>query len=428
MRLARFTVPMPEGLAAIMRGFAAYASAELVNRLVRLAAILVIARHTDPALLGTAALALSLFELTRVLTQAGIGQRIVAAQDDELDAICKRALPLFWLSCGAVAVVQLGVAAVLHLVFAQDQAAIMLAVLSGVYLIMPPGLVHIFLLMRDQRLGTCARIGATQAILDHVLTAALILIWPSAWALVLPKLLTAPVWAVLARRARPWTAGAGPMAPVSAFRTYCGGVLASEMMSALRLNADKLIISAVLGVNALGVYYFAFSAGLGIAQSLVGAFATVLFASLCRAEAGAERQRQARIAMLAGLAALVPLALAQAVFAPFYVPIVFGAHWASAAPYLGVLCLAAVPLFLISAFGATFRADQRAGHDARLASFATLAALGGLALGATHSLMAACAGYALGLTLAVIPQAVRSVRNRPVTNSDSSLSAKVLAS
>lgn len=425
-----FTLPlsMPDGLAPIMRGFGAYASAELVNRVVRLAAILVIARYTNPALLGTAALALSLFELTRVLTQAGIGQRIVAAHDDELDAICARAYPLFWLSCGAVALVQLGVAIVVQMAFAQTEAAIMLAVLSAVYLIMPPGLVHIFLLMRDQRLGTCARIGATQAILDHVLTAALIVAWPSAWALVLPKLLTAPVWAILARRARPWSRNGAVMAPVSEFRAFCGGVLASEMMAALRLNADKLIISALLGVNALGSYYFAFSAGLGIAQSLVGAFATVLFAALCRAQAGAERDRQARIAILAGLAVVIPLAAAQAVLAPFYVPIVFGAHWAPAAPYLGVLCLAAVPLFLVSALGSLFRANQQAGRDARLASIATVGALGGLAIGATHSLVAACAGYALGLALAVLPHAVSAIRAHRTAASVSPVAAKVIAS
>ena len=407
MRIAKLSHVLPANLAALMRGFASYASAELVNRIVRLAAILVIARQADPALLGTAALALSLFELTRVLTQAGIGQRIVAATDAELASICARARQLFWLCCVAVAIIQLLVAVALAYFFAQNEAALMLAVLSLVYLIMPPGLVQIFLLMRDERLGVCASIGAAQAILDHVLTAALIVVWPSAWAIVLPKLLTAPVWTILARHARPWSRENAVFAPISEFRTYCGGVLASELMAALRVHADKLVLSAMLGVSAMGSYYFAFSAGLGIAQSLITSFATVLFASLCRADAGEARQRQFRQAMLIGLAVLAPIISAQALLAPYYVPLIFGAHWAASSTYLSLLALAAIPLFIVQGLGAFFRANGAAGQDAKLGSIATLLALAGLTFGATHSLAAACVGYSLGLALAVAPATYR---------------------
>lgn len=410
MRIAKLSHVLPANLASLVRGFASYASAELVNRIVRLVAILVIARQADPALLGTAALALSLFELTRVLTQAGIGQRIVAATDAELASICARARQLFWLCCVAVAIIQLLVAVVLANFFAQNEAALMLAVLSVVYLIMPPGLVQIFLLMRDERLGACASIGATQAILDHTLTAALIVVWPSPWAIVLPKLLTAPVWTILARFARPWVRENAALAPIGEFRAYCGGVLASELMAALRIHADKLVLSAMLGVSAMGSYYFAFGAGLGIAQSLITSFATVLFASLCRIEAGEARQRQVRQALLIGLALLVPVVAAQALLAPYYVPVIFGAHWAASATYLSVLALAAIPLFLVQGLGALFRANGAAGQDAKLGSLATFFALAGLTFGATHSLVAACAGYSLGLALAVAPATYRMAR------------------
>ena len=72
MRLAPLTSRIPPALRPMIGGFAAYASAEAVTRVVRIVTILVIARRTDPALLGTAAAALSLFELIRVLANAGI--------------------------------------------------------------------------------------------------------------------------------------------------------------------------------------------------------------------------------------------------------------------------------------------------------------------------------------------------------------------
>ncbi len=399
---------LPEGLQPVLRGFAGYASAELANRVVRLGAILVIARHTDAAMLGTAALALSLFELVRVLANVGIGQRIIVATADELEAICKTASRLFQALCAAVAMVQLGVAAILAWGFGLPEAGAMLAVLAAVYAFMPAGLVHIHLAMREGKLGATARIAATQAILDHVLTMALVVIWPSAWAIVLPKLLTAPVWTVLARRARPWAKSAAVAgAPVSEFRAFFGGVLGSEAMIALRGQADKLLIGALMGVKTLGIYYFAFGAGLGIAQSLVTAFGIVLFPNLASIADAQQRSARLRQATLAGLACLIPFAGLQALAAHLYVPLVFGEHWADAAPYVALLALSAIPLFLAAAVGAGLRADRRPGAEAAISCAATVAALGGLALGSQFSLAAACAGYALGLAFVLLPAGAR---------------------
>ena len=410
------SLTVPPGLQPILRGVAGYASAELANRVVRLLAILVIARHTDAAMLGTAALALSLFELVRVLANVGIGQRIIVAHDAELEAICRTALRLFILLCAGVALFQLGVAGILAVIFGHREAGAMLAVLAGVYAFMPAGLVQIHLAMRERRLATTARIAATQAIADHLLTMALVVIWPSAWAIVLPKLLTAPLWTVLARRACPWKPrrDVAP-APAAQFRTFFVGVFGSEAMIALRGQADKLVIGAVLGVKALGIYYFAFGAGLGIAQSLVTAFGIVLFPNLAAEGDAGERSARMRAATLAGLACIVPFALFQAVAAPFYVPLVFGEQWGEAAHYVALLSLAAIPLFLAAAIGAHLRAGGKPGREAALSAAATGAALGGLSIGAQLSLFAACAGYAAGLALILFPAAARSLLPRRQT-------------
>ncbi|MXO66341.1 oligosaccharide flippase family protein [Altericroceibacterium endophyticum] len=401
---------LPRSVRPVLAGLSAYASAEMITRVVRIGAILVIARRTDPALLGTAAAALSLFELIRVLANAGIGQRIIAASDAELPAICNTAARLFWAICLSVSIIQLTIAGGLYLFTVQDEAALMLAVLSAVYLIMPPGLVQIFLLMRAGRLGATARIGATQTMADHIFTVGLVLIWPTAWAIVLPKLLTAPIWTVLARRAQPWSPDrSAGYAPVRHFHGFGFAILGSELLGALRLQADKLIIAALLGVEALGLYYFAFNAGLGITQSFTSAFGTVVFPHLCRAGDEQERQARLREASSLGLLFLVPLIAAQGLLAPFYVPFLFGNEWTPAAPYLSLLCLAALPLFCGSALSAAYRADQRPGRETRLAAIATAAGLAGLTVGATYSLTLACAGYSAGLAITLIPAALKRV-------------------
>lgn len=390
---------------ALLRGLGAYASAEVLVRIVRLGTVVAIARKLSPELVGAAALALSLFELVRVLAGAGIGQRIIAATDDMLAATCNTAHRLFWIWCCCIAALQLAVAGVLA--FSHPGSALMLALLSGVYPMMPGGLVQVFLMMREGRLGETARIGATQTLADHVLTMALVLAWPdpetAAFAIVLPKLLTAPIWLLAVRRARPWApnAAAGNV-PVAGFVRFGAGVLATEMAVAARSQLDKLIIGALLGVKALGLYYFAFNAGLGITNSFVSAFATVLFPWLCRAT-GADRAERYRRGLLTGLCLFLPVTIAQVALAPFYVPLVFGEKWAAASPLVAVLGLGALPMIAAAATTAWLRASERSALDGMASTVASLVSLGALAIGATQSLEAAAAAYVGGLAIVLIP-------------------------
>ena len=406
MNTAIRAIILPERWPAFARGMIAYGSAEGVTRIVRLAAILVIARQISPEMLGTAALALSLFELVRVLTNVGVGQRIIQASETELGAICNTASRLFWMICLGVAAVQLGTAALVMLAFGLDDVAVMLAALSAVYLFMPAGLVNIFLAMRDQRMGATAKVAAIQNIADCALTVVLAIMWPSPWAIVLPKLLTAPVWLLLARRTYSWSPDplAG-RAPLCAFASFGPAILGSELLIAARLHCDKLIVGALLGTEALGLYYFAFNAGLGITQSLVTACNLVLFPHLAKTQ-GEELETEFKRAFLMGLVALVPLVAAQALLAPVYVPIIFGENWIPATPFLALLACAAIPLFVAALLGARFRAVSKPYAETALTVLATAAALLGLTLGAQLNLMFACIGFAGGLALILLPAAV----------------------
>ena len=391
----------------LVRGLVAFGSAEAATRVIRLGALLIVARRVTPEIFGTAALALSLFELVRVLANAGIGQRLIVARDDELASLCRAAYRLFWLVCLAVAAIQLAVAAMVATVFALPQAGMMLALLALVYCVMPPGLVQIFLTMRAMRMEAVARIAATQNIADSLLTVALVLIWPTAWAIVLPKLLAAPVWTVLARRSTRWVGDSRiAPAPYREFALMGPSVLATELLAALRLNADKLIVGALFGTEILGLYYFAFNAGLGLTQSFVAACNMVVFPHLAKASA-ADGVAEFRKAFATGLAMLAPVVTAQALLSPFYVPLVFGDTWVPAVPYIALLSLAALPLYAGSLVGAALRVEGRPQHEAVLTGLGSAAALAGLAAAAPLGLTAACLGYGLGLAVIFLPAAIR---------------------
>jgi len=394
----------------LLGGLGAYGGAELATRIVRLAATIVIARQLAPDIVGQAALALTLFEIVRVLARTGVGQRIIACKPAELAATCNTAHGLFWAWSLVLVVVQTSAAAILWLVFDQAAAGAMLAVLSIVYLWMPGGLVQCHLAMREGRNGAMARTSAAQAIADHVLTAALLLAWPSPWSVVLPKLLTAPIWLVMTRRNRPWSPD--PMAGRVPFRSiagFSGALLLAETLIAVRSQCDNLIVAAMMGTNALGTYYFAYNAGIGIVSSLVSAFATVAFPVLCSASEGSARKSAMLRIVAMGCAVFVPVTLTQAIAAPLYVPVLFGSHWTQAAPLVALLCLTGLPLLATTFTTLWKRAQGEAGTDVVNQTVMCVAALGGLALGArAHSLEAAVTGFLLGQIAAATVIIVRS--------------------
>lgn len=390
---------------ALLTGLAAYGSAEIAVRLVRLVTVVVIARQLAPDIVGIAALTLTAFELMRVLANVGVGQKIIAADADRLGATCNTAHHIFWIWCSAIAGLQLIAALIMATVFAQPLAGAMLAVLSGVYLLMPGGLVQCYLLMREGRAGTTARTTATQTIADHLLTAALLLAWQSPWSVVLPKLLTAPIWLLMTRRARPWRPDpAAGRVPVRELLGFGLSVLATELLTATRGQADKIIISATLGITALGTWYFAFNAGIGIISSLITAFGTVMFPGLCAVPTGRARSQRLRTAILLGSLIFLPAVAVQSLLAPWYVPIIFGQHWAHAAPLISLLCLAGVPMLMATITTAWLRAEGKANIDAMAGVVITTTALGALAIGVqSGQLVNGALFWVFGLAASILP-------------------------
>ena len=78
-----------------LKGLAAYGTSEVVAKVSRLFVVIVVARVLSPQAVGLAAAAFAICETLKALTENGVGQRIIAAKDDELAAITARAHWIF---------------------------------------------------------------------------------------------------------------------------------------------------------------------------------------------------------------------------------------------------------------------------------------------------------------------------------------------
>lgn len=355
----------------------AYVASEAAAKVSRLGVVAVIARTMDPAAIGLAAAAMAASDLLKSLTENGVVHRIIRAKPEELEAVCRTAYLIFWAWCGGLFVLQLALAGVLCIFFGEPLIGAMIALLAIEYLFMPGGLTQCALAMREGRLKSTAAISGAQIVGANLLTVVLALIWPSPLAIVLPKVISAPVWLIGMRRLRPWTLSAGPRAALSEFTRFGAAIIGVEIMKAIRLQADKLVIGGLLGAEALGAWFFAVNAGFGLATSLATAFSIVLFPHLCAAK---DRDQAMSKALKTGLAIMVPLVLLQAAAAPIYVPIIFGEKWANITGLVSILCLTAIPGLVWSATAQWLRANDRAGVEFLLSAGLAVAGIGSIAL------------------------------------------------
>ncbi|MGJ8605181.1 MAG: oligosaccharide flippase family protein [Marivita sp.] len=384
----------------IAQNLFAYGASEVAAKLSRLLVVVVVARSLDLAQIGVAAAALAAADILKSLTENGVGQKIIAAREEDLPQTCAAAHRIFWVWCVGLFLAQAGVGFALFAAGASLELLLLILILAGEYLFMPAGLVQTALAMRAGKLRQTATITGAQSVGANLMSAGLALFWPSALALVLPRLLTAPFWLIAMRRLHPWTIDLSKgRAPLRPFVKFGWAVLGVELIKAMRMQADKIIVGTLLGAEALGLYFMAFNAGLSLANSFSVAFSTVLFPHLCAQD---DKSFALRQSLVLAMSLITPAVVLQAILAPYYVPILLGDGWDGLDQIVSILCLVAIPTTLWSATAGWLRATDRAHREFWVTAVMTIALMANTALLSPYGLTAIATGYAVIATVVMV--------------------------
>ena len=323
--------------------------AELVNRIFRLATTVTLDRTFSPYDYGMVSVIYTIIEFASVFAlRAGIGAKIVQAEEQELKVVCDTAYWINWILYGSLFIIQLVAAYPIARFYGNNKLIWPICVLASVYLMHPFFLIQSILIERENRLKVTALCTATQAILSNIIIVILAVLGMGVWAVVWSMVLTYPVWIVINYINHPWR-------PPTSFTlerwqeitSYGSKLLGVDLLGRLRMNLDYLLVGGFIGIEALGLYFFAFNAGLGISQSILNSITVALFPHLCAARGNAKQLKKQFLGSLKTIALiLLPLVFLQSSLAPFYVPIIFGQKWVTAIPILILICLSAVPIAL----------------------------------------------------------------------------------
>ena len=340
--------------------------AELVNRIFRLATTVTLAKAFSPYDYGIVSIIYTIFDFTSVLTlRTGIGAKIIQAEQEDLEVICNTSYWLNWILCGSLFILQCLAAYPIAQLYRNNQLILPLCTVALAYLIIPVYTIQATLIQRENRLKITAVCNALQGIVSNIIIVILALLGMKVWSVVWSMVLSYVVWTVVSYINHPWR-------PPKSFKlerwqevtSFGGKLLGIDLLNKLRMYLDYLIIGPFLGIEALGVYFFAFNAGLGISQSLTNAFTSALYPHLCASRGDNKQLKKKFFGSLKTIFLIVvPLVVLQSSLAPFYVPIVFGQKWVAGVPVLILICLSAMPISLSRATSQLLQAVDKSHID-----------------------------------------------------------------
>jgi teichuronic acid exporter len=380
---------LPEGLrkkfsSQFIRNLGWLSVSELVIRVFRLVTTVVLAQSLTEYDYGLAAIVLTTNEFVQVATRFGIGSKLIQVEEERLESVANSAYWLNWLIYLGLFVLQCVAAFSVGQFYNDSRLILPICLTASIYLIVPTAYIQSILIQRENRLKILAITNALQVSVDNVLTALFAFLGFGLWAIILPKILVAPIWVGINYCSHAWR-------PTRSLSTEHWGelvrfgqnVLGIELLKTLRNNLDYLLIGRLIGLKELGIYYFAFNAGLGISLSVINAINAALYPHLCAARSDVKQFQQRYLGSLKTTALIIiPLVLLQSSLAPVYVPLLLGQKWIEAIPVLMLICLSAIPRPFADAAANVWLAFDRPGIDLKFSVLFTAIFGVGLIVGA----------------------------------------------
>ncbi|MCM1984678.1 lipopolysaccharide biosynthesis protein [Lyngbya confervoides] len=320
--------------------------AELFNRIFRLGTTVTLARVFTETDYGLTAIIYTTFEIASVFTlRQGISGKIIQTDPEQLEEVCKTAYWLNWIACIGIFLLQ-GLAAFPIAAALGDSHLIgPLWGVATIYLMFPTFMVQSALILRENRMQVKALCNALQSLISNGVTIVMALLGFGIWSIVAGMVLSTPVWMIVHLKSHPWR----PPQTLTFTNwrgvvSFGGNLLLVELLHKIRSSLDYLIVGPVLGLEQLGLYFFAFNAGSGITTNVVYTLIGPLFPKFCEARSDLQRLRQRYWDSLKLISLVIgAMVLLQSTLAPFYVPIVFGAKWTPAIPILILICGSVLP-------------------------------------------------------------------------------------
>ncbi|MDO6610245.1 oligosaccharide flippase family protein [Shewanella sp. 1_MG-2023] len=325
---------LSHGIRSLGKNLLWLASAQFSGRVVRLGASVITARLLTPEIFGQVAIVLTLFELICTPTRRITSAALIRMNDADFSDNLASANTINFASCISAFVLMSLISLPLAYYYQDSQLILPILFVASSYLLLPFGMLYATVNLRNNNMRKVASANLWQTIGDGVLTAVLALSGFGIWAIIIPKVVMVFVWIYIHKTATPLPVftQATSIARVKTLLNFSVPVSLSDLINTLRQSIDYLVIGYFMGVEALGVYFFAYNVSLGVSLGLVQSFGTAFYSHLCSDNddlSVQSAQQKYRNSVIAITAIAAPIIILQTSLAPLYVPFVYGEQWLS---------------------------------------------------------------------------------------------------
>lgn len=321
-------------------------ASQIFRRVIRIAIVVVLGRSFSTEEYGLMAIIFAITDFANVFIQkGGIAPKLIQANEEEIEQLADSAYWTNWILCISITAFQCLLAFPIALFYDNEKLVLPIMIMAAIYLFNPFYAVQDALLRRENKLKIGAIATALSSFISQSLIVILALMGMGIWSIVFALLIAQVCWLIVYRRNHSWRpSGKFTLQGWRAIFNFSKYPLGIEMLNYLRSNIDYLLIGRFFSVDELGLYFFAFNAGLGLSLTAINMVSNSVFPYLCEARESMTSLKKSYVRSIKICAAIIfPIVILQSSLAPIYVPIVFSEKWIPAIPVLIIICLSALP-------------------------------------------------------------------------------------
>ena len=319
----------------------------LSDQLFSFLVFVLLARLLAPTDIGAFALMAVFAEVFRAISAAGLIQTVArerALSDEFLDTLYRAHMAFSLISCAVIFVVAKPFADFMD----APQITWPLRALSIVLPISALGQTHMALRLRAFGHKTTALRSVVGGLIGGGAAVAAALAGLGLWALVIQRIATEIVNAVLARLSYQWAPGrAFSWLMLKRNLGLNGSLTATQLVFIFTQRLQDLVIGSVIGIGAVGIYRTSWRTVELIANGAIQPFSTVAMQTLARVKDDRAEMLNAYRWMISKASALsFPALVGFGSMAPLAIPAVFGDKWAQAGDLAQIFAFMALPFTL----------------------------------------------------------------------------------
>jgi O-antigen/teichoic acid export membrane protein len=307
----------------------------------------ILARLLSPHEIGTFAIAYAFSEIGRIIATGGTVQSIARAST----VTATLSDTVFWTNLGLALLMALAVLILAPIVLQwidQSDAAQPLQALGFVMPIIALGVTHMAMRLREFGHKSLALRSVASGTIGGVAAVGAALAGWGVWSLVVQRFVAEIVNTIMSWHAFRWSPGRNfSLTQLRELAGFSANVALTQVIFALLVRAQDLIVGAMINAAAVGIYRTAWRTTEMIANGTIQSFATVALQTMSRLQDDRAGFISAYRWMISTSAFIsFPALVGFGVLAPDAVPAIYGAKWVEAGQLAQIFAFMVVPFAL----------------------------------------------------------------------------------